>query len=125
MYAARPCLLLRLYRLGRNAPRSPLEAAMLDLTVCPEAGCSSPAEIFDRSALPSTDGPIDHVRIRCLNRHHFLLDVRDVVADALPSPPATDHPKHVRCDAPSGTGPTERQMPPATALRGGAGRQDA
>ena len=48
---------------------------MLDLTVCPEPSCSSPAEIFDRSAWESTDGPIEHVRIRCLNRHHFSLPV--------------------------------------------------
>jgi len=72
---------------------------MLDLTVCPEADCSSPAEILDRSALQSTDGPIEHVRTRCLNRHHFLLpaerlisahpvDVRDVAADALPLAPS-------------------------------------
>lgn len=71
---------------------------MLDLTACPEPGCSSPAQIVDRSALPSTDGPIEHVRVRCLNRHHFLmpagrlnsprmLDVPTVGADALPSPP--------------------------------------
>jgi hypothetical protein len=70
---------------------------MLDLTVCPKPSCSSPAEIFDRSALQSTDGPIEHVHIRCLNRHHFLLpvemlasphavDVPDPAADALPSP---------------------------------------
>jgi hypothetical protein len=70
---------------------------MLDLTLCPEEGCSSPAEIFDRSALQSTDGPTEHVRTRCLNRHHFLLpadrlisadpvDVLDVAAEALPSP---------------------------------------
>jgi hypothetical protein len=71
---------------------------MLDLTVCPEPSCSSAAQIVDRSALQSTDGPIEHVRIRCLNRHHFLLpvemltsphpaDVPDVVAATLPSPP--------------------------------------
>jgi hypothetical protein len=48
---------------------------MLDLTVCPEPGCSSPAQVLDRSALQSTDGPIEHVRILCLNRHHFLLPV--------------------------------------------------
>jgi len=71
---------------------------MLDLTVCPEQGCSSAAQIFDRSAWESTDGPIEHVRIRCLNQHHFLLpvamltsphavDVPDLAADALPSPP--------------------------------------
>ena len=72
---------------------------MLDLTACPEPTCSSPAEIFDRSALQSTDGPIEHVRIGCLNRHYFLLPVEmltsphaagapDVAADALPSPPS-------------------------------------
>ena len=72
---------------------------MLDLTVCPEPSCSSAAQIFDRSVLQSTDGPIEHVRIQCLNRHHFLLpvemltsrhavDVPDVAANALPSPPS-------------------------------------
>ena len=71
---------------------------MLDLTVCPEPTCSSPAQIFDRSALESTDGPIEHVRTRCLNRHVFLLPVErltsphvvpvpDVPADSVPSPP--------------------------------------
>jgi hypothetical protein len=80
---------------------------MLDLTACPEPSCSSPAQIFDRSALQSTDGPIEHVRIRCLNWHNFLLpvemltsphavDVPEVAADALPSTPATHHPKQVR-----------------------------
>ena len=65
MYAAGPCLLLALDRLGRNAPGSALEAAMLDLSICPEAGCSSPAE-------------------RLISLHP--VDVRDVAADALPSP---------------------------------------
>jgi hypothetical protein len=46
---------------------------MLDLTACPEPGCQSPAEIIDRCAFGSTDGPIEHVRIRCLYRHTFLL----------------------------------------------------
>jgi len=80
---------------------------MLDLTVCPDPACSSPAQIFDRSAVQSTDGSIEHVRTRCLNRHYFLLpvemltsphavDVPEVAADALPPPPATDHPKQVR-----------------------------
>jgi hypothetical protein len=53
---------------------------MLDLTFCPEAGCSSPAEIFHRSALQSTDGPTHHVRIRCLNRHHFLLPAERLIS---------------------------------------------
>jgi len=48
---------------------------MLDLTSCPEPGCTSAAQIVDRSTLESTDGPIEHARVRCLNRHQFLLPV--------------------------------------------------
>ena len=69
---------------------------MLDLTVCPEPGCICPAQIFDRSVLRSTDGPVEHVRVRCLNHHFFLLpvgkltsrrlaEVPEVAADAFPS----------------------------------------
>jgi hypothetical protein len=89
---------------------------MLDLTVCPEAGCSSPAEIFDRSALPSTDGPIDHVRIRCLNRHHFLLPAERLISA---------HPVDMPDVAADARAVAERQVAPTTALPGGAGRQDA
>jgi hypothetical protein len=46
---------------------------MLDLTYCPEPDCGSPAEIVDRYALPSTDGPIEHVAVRCLQRHWFFM----------------------------------------------------
>ena len=62
----------------------------LDLVVCPD--CAAPAEALDRFALASTDGPVEHARIRCLNRHCFLLPVA-----ALPT---------VRTlVAPQGTGP--------------------
>ena len=67
---------------------------MLDLTVCPESSCTSAAEIVDRSALESTDGPVEHVRIRCLNLHHFLLPV-DMVTSPHPAD-APDHPEHLR-----------------------------
>ena len=43
----------------------------LDLVVCPE--CAAPAEVVDRFALPSTDGPIEHVKVMCVMRHWFLL----------------------------------------------------
>jgi hypothetical protein len=46
---------------------------MLSLTVCPEPGCGAPAEIVDRCAMGSTDGPIEHVRIGCVRRHWFFL----------------------------------------------------
>jgi hypothetical protein len=43
----------------------------LDLVVCPE--CAAPAEVVDRIAFPSTDGPVEHVKVQCLGRHWFLL----------------------------------------------------
>ena len=43
----------------------------LDLVVCPE--CGAPAEVVDRFALPSTDGPVEHAKVLCLMRHWFLL----------------------------------------------------
>jgi hypothetical protein len=43
----------------------------MDATTCPE--CRAPAEITDRFALESTDGPIEHVRLQCVHRHWFLM----------------------------------------------------
>ena len=43
----------------------------LDMVVCPE--CGAPAEVVDRFALPSTDGPVEHVKVACLMRHWFLM----------------------------------------------------
>jgi hypothetical protein len=64
---------------------------MLSLTACPEPGCDAPAEIVDRCAVGSTDGPIEHVRIRCVRRHWFFLPVVTVAeAAGRPRPPARD-----------------------------------
>ena len=35
--------------------------------------CAAPAEVVDRFALPSTDGPVEHVKVQCLGRHWFVL----------------------------------------------------
>jgi hypothetical protein len=43
----------------------------MDLTYCPECGVI--AEIVDRHVLQSTDGPIEHARVRCADRHLFFL----------------------------------------------------
>jgi hypothetical protein len=45
----------------------------LDLTVCPE--CAAPAEIERRSVLQSTDGPVEHAKVLCVNEHWFMLPV--------------------------------------------------
>ena len=51
----------------------------MDMTTCPE--CGAPAEVRDRHVLASTDGPIEHARVRCVQQHHFFLPV-----EQLPSP---------------------------------------
>ncbi len=43
----------------------------MQLTTCPE--CGLPAELLDRFALYSTDGPIEHVKIACVNKHWFVI----------------------------------------------------
>jgi hypothetical protein len=45
----------------------------MDMTTCPE--CGAPAEVRDRHVLDSTDGPVEHARVRCAQRHHFFLPV--------------------------------------------------
>jgi hypothetical protein len=50
-----------------------MERMLLPLTGCPEHSCRMPAEITARFVLPSTGGPIEHVTVRCVRRHHFTL----------------------------------------------------
>ena len=56
----------------------------MDMTSCPE--CGHPAEIESRDVLESTDGPVEHARVTCVERHHFFLPV----AGLAPSPPVPD-----------------------------------
>jgi hypothetical protein len=64
-------------------------ADALDLVVCPE--CTAPAEVVDRFALAGTDGPVEHVKVRCVARHWFLLPVA-----SLPVLGVLDDPERVR-----------------------------
>ena len=45
----------------------------MDLITCPE--CGHLAEVEWRDVLDSTDGPVEHARIRCIQRHWFLMPV--------------------------------------------------
>ncbi|WP_328531376.1 hypothetical protein OG984_09680 [Nocardioides sp. NBC_00368] len=45
----------------------------LDLTLCPD--CGAPAEVEWRAVMESTDGPVEHARVRCLRGHWYLLPV--------------------------------------------------
>ena len=53
----------------------------MDLTDCPE--CAAPAEIEWRAVLESTDGPIEHAKVLCVNQHWFLLPVASLVSPRL------------------------------------------
>ena len=44
---------------------------MFAIVGCPQ--CQQPAEVLDRFVLESTDGPVEHLRVSCVDRHHFLL----------------------------------------------------
>jgi hypothetical protein len=45
----------------------------MEMTTCPE--CGAVAEIVERHVLGSTDGPMEHVKVRCIERHWFFLPV--------------------------------------------------
>lgn len=42
-------------------------------TRCPQ--CDQIAEVVDRDVWPSTDGPVEHVHVRCVRRHRFVMPV--------------------------------------------------
>ncbi|MBY5162377.1 hypothetical protein [Salsipaludibacter albus] len=56
----------------------------LQVTACP--ACGLPAEVWDRAVLASTDGPVEHARVRCLDRHVFLLPVAMLADSSTPEP---------------------------------------
>ena len=45
----------------------------LELTHCPD--CGLPAEVVHRAVLQSTDGPIEHVKTRCVTGHWYMTPV--------------------------------------------------
>ena len=52
----------------------------MDMTVCPE--CAELAEVEWRAVLESTDGPIEHAKIRCVRKHWFLLPVASLASSS-------------------------------------------
>ncbi|HEY6423759.1 MAG TPA: hypothetical protein VIY28_11035 [Pseudonocardiaceae bacterium] len=57
----------------RSGEAAPGNVAMINVTACP--GCALPAIVSDRFTLESTDGPIEHVRTRCIAGHPYLLSL--------------------------------------------------
>ena len=46
---------------------------MIETTTCPDPECQAPAEVLDQFDLASTDGPIEHIRTRCVIGHIFTV----------------------------------------------------
>jgi hypothetical protein len=58
---------------------------IVDLITCPE--CGNAAEIQWRDVFESTDGPVEHAKVLCVERHHFLMPVASLAAGrAVPDP---------------------------------------
>jgi hypothetical protein len=53
----------------------------MELTSCPE--CGSVAEVTRRFVAESTDGPVEHVKLRCLQRHWFMGPAASLLPDRL------------------------------------------
>ena len=56
-----------------STPAAPAVPALLDVTCCPEAGCPQTASVSDRFVLASTEGPVEHVALRCGQGHAFRM----------------------------------------------------
>lgn len=54
------------------------------LVACPE--CELPAEITERFWLDSTDGPVLHVCVTCVDGHYFRMPSEGVLADLQAAP---------------------------------------
>jgi pheromone shutdown protein TraB len=52
------------------------------IVVCPEPGCEVAAEVVSRWVWPSTDGPVEHVKVYCVQGH-----ARTVLTAWLAAPP--------------------------------------
>jgi hypothetical protein len=52
-----------------------------EIVDCPE--CTAPAEVVGRFVLESTDGPIEHAIVLCLQRHRFTM-----LVERLMNPPS-------------------------------------
>jgi hypothetical protein len=45
----------------------------MEIETCPEQRCQMPAEVVHRFTLASTGGPVEHVALRCIDQHQFVM----------------------------------------------------
>jgi hypothetical protein len=65
---------------GECLSRHESTSATQSMTACPE--CGLPAEVTERFSLSSTDGPVEHVALACVDGHYFRMPAEGM------SPPA-------------------------------------
>ena len=41
----------------------------MDVVACPDPTCQAPAWVHDRWTWPSTDGPVEHIKLYCVHGH--------------------------------------------------------
>ena len=58
----------------------------IEWTRCPQ--CDQIAEVVDRDVLPSTDGPVEHVHVRCVAKHRFVMPVVSLAGEHEDTSPA-------------------------------------
>jgi hypothetical protein len=87
----------------------------MDTTTCPE--CGAPAEVIDRFALESTDGPIEHVRVQCVVRHWFLLPTELLIRYRASARPAVPAPRAPEAPEPAGVSRPDVPRPPRRVRR--------
>jgi hypothetical protein len=63
------------------------ENPMEHIVLCPQAGCGASAEIVDRWVWLSTDGPVEHGKIWCVNGHGFTPALDTLTTQPTPSLP--------------------------------------
>lgn len=68
---------------GRGGP-----GVSVGLVACSE--CRLPAEITERFWLDSTDGPVLHVSVSCVDGHYFRMPADRLPADVQPAPADTE-----------------------------------
>ncbi|HKD87726.1 MAG TPA: hypothetical protein VKB62_04285 [Streptosporangiaceae bacterium] len=69
-----------LHGTSEDASRHESRGVIQSLTACPE--CGLPAEITERFLLASTDGPVEHLCLACVDGHYFRMPADSLSLEA-------------------------------------------
>ena len=73
----------------------PLQLTSHEAFACPT--CGGRADVLWRDVFDSTDGPVEHVKIQCANRHWYLMPSEDLDRHTaeVPAPRLPGRPSHL------------------------------